>query len=212
MNRHASTCILIAAIVVGSLTSAAGPQLVDTMTPDRVEEAIRLAADEPAARKWLRSYVVQTRSGMGAGPLIGHFSTPFARVVLAALAARKDGKRLAIADLTPDILAPEVHILVVRQPAAYRQADASVESVTITSGKNPPDPAIQPIRAAAATSRDYILYGLGPETAALVASFPLTAIADGNGIRVIFSDVVRGSTALTNCKECTVPFSVASLR
>jgi hypothetical protein len=42
---------------------------------------------------------------MGAGPMIGHFSTPFARVVLAALAARKDGKGLAIADLTPDILA-----------------------------------------------------------------------------------------------------------
>jgi hypothetical protein len=37
--------------------------------------------------------------------MIGRFSTPFARVVLAALAARKDGKGLAIADLTPDILA-----------------------------------------------------------------------------------------------------------
>jgi hypothetical protein len=40
---------------------------------------------------FLDAYVVQTRAGWGNGPLIGSFSTPFARVVHAALAARKKG-------------------------------------------------------------------------------------------------------------------------
>ena len=73
------------------------------MTPESVDEAIRLAADDKATARFLGAYVVQTRAGWGNGPLIGSFSTPFARVVQAALAARKKGSPFATADVTPDL-------------------------------------------------------------------------------------------------------------
>jgi hypothetical protein len=74
------------------------------MTPESVDEVIRLAADEKATSRLLDAYVVQTRAGWGNGPLIGSFSTPFARVVQAAVAARKKGNAFAPADVTPDSL------------------------------------------------------------------------------------------------------------
>src|SRR5829696_8126109 len=42
---------------------------------------------------------------------LGSFSTPFARVVQAALAARKKGSRFATADVTSDLTAPELHVI-----------------------------------------------------------------------------------------------------
>jgi hypothetical protein len=65
-----------------------------------------------------RTYVVQTRAGWGNGPRIGSFSTPFARVVQAALAARKKGNFARLPDVTPDLTAPELHVIALAQTAA----------------------------------------------------------------------------------------------
>jgi hypothetical protein len=90
MTRHLFTSMLLALFLAAAETGAA-QQVIVTMTPESVDEAIRLAADEKATAMFLDAYVVQTRAGWGNGPLIGSFSTPFARVVHAALAARKKG-------------------------------------------------------------------------------------------------------------------------
>ena len=88
------------------------------MTPERVDEAIRLAADEKGTARLLDASVVQTRAGWGNGPLIGSFSTPFARIVQAAVAARKKGSAFAAGDVTRDLITPELHVIALAQPAA----------------------------------------------------------------------------------------------
>jgi hypothetical protein len=100
MTRHLLNVIVLALFLATGRPGAA-QQVVVAMTPERIDEAIQLAADEKATAKFLDAYVVQTRAGWGNGPLIGSFSTPFARVVQAALAARKKGNPFATADVTP---------------------------------------------------------------------------------------------------------------
>jgi hypothetical protein len=89
-----------------------GRQVAATLTPAALEDAIRLAGDEKAARRFLEAYVLQTRAGWGKGPLIGSISTPFARVVQAGLTARKQGNAFTMADVTPELIAPELHVIV----------------------------------------------------------------------------------------------------
>jgi hypothetical protein len=100
MTRHLSNIIVLALFLAMGHAQAA-QQVVVAMTPESIDEAIQLAADEKATVKFLDAYVVQTRAGWGHGPLIGSFSTPFARVVQAALAARKRGSSFATAEVTP---------------------------------------------------------------------------------------------------------------
>jgi hypothetical protein len=76
------------------------------------------SSTSPATAKFLYAYVVQTRAGWGNGPLIGSFSTPFERVVQAAIAARKNGGPFATVDATPDLTAPELHGIALAQTAA----------------------------------------------------------------------------------------------
>lgn len=199
-------------IVLLTGIGVADGQLVANMTDADIEEAIRLGIDEKAAAKFLQSYVAQTRTGLGAGPLIGYFSTPFSRVVRAAAAARKQGRPFTRADVTPDLLAPQLEVLALSHPAAYSPTTAAVVDVTITSSNsNSPNEAIQPASTTPATSQHYALYGVSRENGATVAVFPLTAVAPGHRIRVSYSDVI-GSSAMTNCKECSVPLGVARLR
>jgi hypothetical protein len=86
MTRHLLNIIVLALFLAMGQAQAA-QQVVVAMTPESIDEAIQPAADEKATVKFLDAYVVQTRAGWGNGPLIGRFSTPFARVVQAALAA-----------------------------------------------------------------------------------------------------------------------------
>jgi hypothetical protein len=144
---------------------------------------------------------------MGAGPLIGYASTPFSRIVLAALAARKAGTRLAAADVTPELLSSELHLLVLPQTAAYDQDRVALQEINIVSPSASGGPAtvVGPIRMVGATRQDYVLYGIEPTDGATVASFPLSAVVVGSSLRVTFSGVARGSSPVTHCKECSVP-------
>lgn len=97
-------------------------------------------------------------------------------------------------------------MLVLSQTAAYDPVPATIQAVTIRPrSSNASDADIRPLTMAAATKEHYALYEVTQGTGAMLASFPLTAVAAGNDIRVVFSHVVRGSSALTNCKDCAVP-------
>lgn len=213
MNRQLILYLLVGLTAVATARSARGQQLLVNVTPVQIEEALQLASDEKAARKFLQSYVVQRHSGIGTGPLLGYFSTPFSRIVLAALAARKEGKDFASSDVSPELLVPELHVFVLSQTAAYDPVPARMEAVVIASRtSNDADAIVRPVRAVPASRQDYLLYGVTAGDGSTVAIFPLSAIGAGKNIRVIFSHVVRGSSAITNCKECAVPIGIARLR
>lgn len=214
MNRQFAAFTLFAFVMIAIAFEAVAQELIVNPSPAQIEEAIRLAGDEKAASRFLQAYVVQSRSGMGTGPLLGYVSTPFSRVVLAARAARKEGKAFASADVTADLVAPELHVIVLAQTAAYDPLPARLETVVITSNAGAgSDARVEPLRMVAARKEDYAFFGLSSGgDPATVAVFPLTAATPGRSIRVTFTTVIRGSSALTNCKECAVPLGANRLR
>jgi hypothetical protein len=203
---------LILLLALGAGPDANAQEVFVNMTPEAIAEAIRLGSDPKAAGKFLQSYVVQTRTGLGTGPLIGYWSTPFARVVLAASAAQKERKAFAVTDVAQDLLIPELQVLIVPPQAAYDSGPARMRSVVIVRRGANAATAIEPTNTAAASEQQCALYGLTVQSGAIVASFPLSAIVSGNSVRVSFSQVVRGSSALTNCMDCLVPFPATGTR
>jgi hypothetical protein len=148
---------------------------------------------------------------MGNGPLIGYMSTPFARVVLAVRAAKKEGKVFSAADVAPNLVSPELQVIVLNQSAAYDAATSVAQVVTVVRGT--PQTTVEPIRRATAPDDHSRLYAVSRDNAgALVPSFPLDVVVQGSQIRVAYSHVVRGSSAITNCKDCVVPIGATRLR
>jgi hypothetical protein len=215
MNGRTVPFLTIPLVAVFTLRVTAEPQqIVLAMTPERIEEAIRLAADDKAAVRFLDAYVLQPRAGWGNGPLIGRFSTPFARLVQAALSARKRGSAFTSGDVTPDLIAPQLHIVATAQKTpADDTLVATVQSVVLAprGGKDPVG-VIEPLRTVELTTDYQNLTGTTFTGAGIVAIFPLTALTASSEIRVVFDRTARGSSALSNCRECVVPLSLARIR
>lgn len=214
MNPSRLAWLLIFLVSSSDVRVAAAPQLVVGITPERIEEAIQLAADEKVSRKFLDAYVLQSRTGWGNGPLIGTFSTPFARVLQAALAARKQGKPFTAGDVAPEIVAPELHVIATSQEAGLDATNiASVQSVAVTRrGNTSASDAVQPIRTIE-LSKDYqSLYGAAFPRPGIVAVFPLTVVAADHEIHVVFDRMAKGSSASAMCKDCAVPFPINRIR
>lgn len=213
MTRHLFTSMLLALFLAAGETGAA-QQVIVTMTPESVDEAIRLAADEKATARFLDAYVVQTRAGWGNGPLIGSFSTPFARVVQAALAARRKGNSFPPANVTSNLTAPELHVIALAQPAAADDTMVTtVQSVVLArrGSKNPAD-VIQPLNTTELTAEYQNLVGTTFKGTGVVAMFPLSALVPDSEIRVVFDRTARGFSGLSMCRECTVPVNLNRLK
>jgi len=194
-------------------TEATAQELSFKMTPAVIQQAIELAADEKVAARFLQSYVLQARTGVGSGPLIGHCSTPFSRVVVAAVAARRAGKALTVADVEPALVVPEFQILVLPQTAAYDSPSVRLENVLITSrATDLADSAIQPLRMASAVKRDYVIFGVPETDGGIVVAFPLNVVVAGKDVHAVFTEVVRAASGLMHCKDCVVPIPVSRIR
>ena len=192
---------------------AAAQPLVVTMAPENVEEAIRLAADEKAASRFLDLYVLQNRAGWGNGPRIGIFSTPFSRVVQAAVTARKQGKSFAAAEIAPDLLMPELHVIAVSQKAASDDTNVNVFSVALAPrGSKEKNETLPPLKSTELTPEYQELHGTAFTGPGVVTVFSLNGLPPNCEVRVIFEQTVRGSTGLARCRECTVQLPLDRVR
>jgi hypothetical protein len=214
IRPEAIASVLVPLFAVSAICAVEAQLLVVSITTELIEEALQIAADDKAARKFLDAYVVQTRAGWGDGPQIGSISTPFSRVVQAGLLARKNGKPLSASDVPAELLAPELHVIATSQKAALGTTDiATVQSVVLVPrGNQNSTEAIPPLRTAELTTRYQDLHGTTIEGSAVVAIFPSSAIAEDFEIRIVFERMASGSTALSMCKECTVLFNANRIR
>jgi hypothetical protein len=213
MTRHLFN-IIVPALFLATGETAAAQQVVVAMPPESIDEAIQLAADEKATAKFLDAYVVQTRAGWGNGPLIGSFSTPFARVVQAALAARKRGNPFATADVTPDLTAPELHVIALAQTAATDDGMVATVLSVVLARRGSKDPAdvIQPLKTTELTAQYQNLAGTAFKGTGVLAVFPLSALVADSEIRVVFDRTARGFSGLSMCRECIVPVNLNRLK
>ena len=207
--RVVLTLLWAAGIAVG----AEGGQPAVAITPEQIDEAIQLASDERAAQRFLATFVVQSHAGWGNGPLIGMFSTPFSRVVAAAAAARKRDQPFGRSNVTPDMTASELHIVVFSVAAVGDGDLATVDTVRVRPRAGPHNgDDIRRIRVEDLLEPYRKLYNIGMEGRGIIAVFPLSAALAKNEIVVVFDRTARGASALSQCKECVVPFPSSGVR
>jgi hypothetical protein len=183
-------------------------------TEEDIAAAIQLAADDQRARRFLEAYVLQSRAGWGSGPLLGVFNTPYSRIVQAARSARAQQTTFVAADVTPDMLAPEIHVIVpVDVPAAGEEARTHVRGIVITprSGVGSAQ-RIEPLRLTELTKEYRARYGVAIPGPARVAEFPISAMTAANQIVISVDQIARGSTAAADCRDCAVAFRIPTQR
>jgi hypothetical protein len=206
--------VAFSALAVVAARTAAGQQIAAPITDRDISDALRLAGDDKAAMQVLAAYELQTRAGWGNGPLIGTLTTPFARVVRAALAAHKKGQVFAATDVTADLVLPELHVIAYSQKSAYDQPlAAEVFSVSLAPrGSREPTAIIQPVRKEDLTGEYVDRYGLESAGPGVIAIFPLTALRGDMEVHVLFDRAAKGSSPLANCRECIVPIDTRKIR
>jgi len=139
------------------------------MTPELVRQAI---ADEKAQTHY------QLMWAYGGG----YFTTPYSRVVGAAKAAKREYKPFSEADVTADLLRPEIDVVV------FPEAKGRVDAIVIAPrGSKDRTAVMQPTTATATTTEFQNLYGARFEGVGLVATFPLSVLSEQNEVRIVSS-------------------------
>jgi hypothetical protein len=196
-------------MLVGGCVLRAGEargQLITQMTPELIGEAIE--------QRDSGSYKIQEHSGWGNGPVLGYFTTPYSRVVLAANSARKLYKTFTLADVTPELLAPEVHVYALARAIGGRMdAIANVQAVVVMPAKEKDrTKAIQPIRTSELTEEYKNLMEAVMTGRSIIAVFPLSVLDEKNEVRVVFDRFVPGASAVKGCTDCGARFNLKKVK
>lgn len=118
------------------------------------------------------------------------------------------------ADVTPDLTAPELHVIALAQTAATDDGMlATVLSVVLARrGRKDPGDVLQPLKTNELTAQYQTLAGTAFKGTGVVAVFPLGALVPDTEIRVVFDRTTRGFSGLSMCRECPVPVNLNRLR
>jgi hypothetical protein len=209
LTGFTAACFVCACAVVVAGKPAA------SLSDAEVEAALRIASDEQAATAFLDTHRLQARIGVGNGPMLGWLSTPFSRIVLAGLAARKTGHSISRDDIGVDPFLSELVVIATPQPAANTDALAQVIEIAVESRVGPAaTEVLLPMRMRSATVAERKLLGMESAPEAVVAVFSLEALApilEGRDphvvVRVTFDKAAKGSTPSNACKDCVVSIS-----
>jgi len=166
-NRRKVLLILLAFL-------AATPAVVADMTQENIREAIAYGA------KQKRLGLYELGGSFKTGPIFAGFTTPFLRIALASSEAAGAYKTFSEADVTPEMIAPELWIYA---PAiASGRYVINVKAIVVFG----PDKAlIQPLRTKESIEEFGNAYGARFSGKGLEAWFPLSVITRDHEVRVI---------------------------
>jgi hypothetical protein len=168
--------VLHAALLLLATASQAPAQVVHEMTPELIRQAIA----EGARTKNIEPYKVKKLMGTWAT-----YTTPYRRVMLAAQDAKKKYKTFTEADVTPEMVAPELHVYA---PAWAHEKDVySVAAIVIT--KKGSKEAIQPTKSEPTEEEFSNTFGKEVKARGMRASFPLSVVNASNEIRIVFDGI-----------------------
>jgi hypothetical protein len=206
----ASGRALVIAMTLAVFGSAQA-QVIREMTPDRIREAIKLGT----STKDLRPYRIQEKAGWSWPPLIAVYTTPFLRVALAANAAKKQYRAFTEANVTPEMIAPEIQIYASSQSLGGT-AIANVQTIVVLphNSKNS-SRAIQPTRMNEASEEYRNLFGFSGEGKGILAIFPLDVWTQDNEVHVVFDTGIpssNGAGSLGGCTDCKVRIYLEKVR
>lgn len=168
MKRVAAPLALLLA-----MTPARAPaQVVVEMTPERVREAIQAGTE-----KEYKSYQI----GGGISQVWAMYTTPFSRVAVAATEAKRRYKTLTEADITPEMVAPELEIYA----PAFGTRDGRVVNVHAIVIRPDGGGVIQPLREAPIEENFSNAFGRTKTGRSLRAWFPLSAVSASNEVLIV---------------------------
>jgi len=219
-------------LMLVQISAVAHAQVVTEMTPATIAEAIRAGekGDVPSG-------AITKSSGWSWGSVhVASFSTPFMRVAAASRAAKKAYKKFTVEDVTPEMIAPELHVYGwsqvngANQPRrdpiggnaihdSARPGAISVTAVVITSKRGKHEQkmasAIHPIRFETIPTVWQNLFGAKLEAEGMLAVFPLSALSDDKEVHIVYErPVTMGTNAAggRHCEDCSAGFSVKGVR
>ena len=206
-------CVLLL-FVMSATIGVLQAQIIRDMTPERIREAIALGTKS----KDLRWYSVQEKARFTWPPLIAVYTTPFLRVALAANAAKKQYKTFTEADVTPDMIKPEILVYAKShtvQGADIANADiANVETIVVLPhNSKDANQAVHPTEMKDVSQEYKNLLGFSGEGKGLVAIFPIDAWNENNDLRVVFDKTIPGSRpGLGACRDCKSRIYLGNVR
>jgi hypothetical protein len=164
--------LLLAALPLALATTAA------ELTPTEIQAAL----DSGAKAKKLETIEIKK------GRVSCYVTTPTSRVQYAGHRAKKEYKTLAVADVAPELLAPEVQILCGSTKTHESQNTiADVKAIVIVPKGGEP---IQPTSKEVMPEMYRNAYGPTAEGEGMMASFPLDAFKQGSVVHVVYSTKV----------------------
>src|ERR1700687_1697063 len=199
--KAASRCLVVAITLV--VVVAAQAQIVQDMTPERIREAIAFGA----RAKELSPYKIQEKARWSWPPLIAVYTTPFVRAALAANVAKRHYKQFTEADVTSEMIAPEIHVYA---PSQHTEGTsiANVETIVVLPYNSKDNSqAVHPIRMNEASEQYKNLFGFSGEGRGMRAVFSLEVWREDNELHVVFDRGIPGSQGLgavggcANCKS-----------
>ena len=192
-----------------SVSPRAQAQVVVTMTPEMIASAIASGAN---AKKDIGLYPLQERSGFGNGPLVGFFTTPFSRVARASYDAKRTYKPFTQADVTAEMVAPELHIY--GTSTVSDGTIVNVEAIVVMPRKSKdPSNAIQPSKSDLIADEYKNRMGWTGKGRSMMAVFPLTVLSEDNEAHVVFDGRLPGTSMVKGlCSDCAVPFKLKDVR
>jgi len=186
--RRFVTGLLILLVVAVEYSTAADSRVERQMTPEIIEEAIRMGSTEK-----VKPYKAIFGSSQPC-----YYSTPFIRVALAAQDAKRNYKPFTAADVTEDLIAPELHVYAeahevrtLRSPlkrGEVRDAIGVTAVVVARKKAKEPDNVIQPLRTLAVPVSVKNLFGAVFEATGMTAAFPIDALDNDREIRVVYTN------------------------
>jgi hypothetical protein len=202
--RLATTVATLALLAFSSVSA----QLVTAMTQDKIQEAIALGVSQ----KESPMYRIHKGGFFGSiyKPVLGFFTTPFARVAEAAYEAKKQYKAFAESDVTQDILAPELRVYGMAQADGARIANFQTIVITPKGGRDAAR-AIQPSSTTEIPVEFKNAMGMTAQGKSLMAVFPLDVL-ETNEVDLVYDSGVHNGGEHKYCEDCSVQFKLDKIR
>jgi hypothetical protein len=185
--RQGGQVLLVLATMLSGAGAASGLEGLGEMTPERARQAMSWGLTAP--EKDLEQYEIKSDRTW-----LVNFDTPFLRVAQYSRAMKIQNQPITEADLSPKIMADEVHIY------AHARLDSSnggslplpnIEYIVILRSCSPAPPeTILPISVQSFVRRvppsDADPWGPTKIARSVKAIFPMEALAPGNEVRITF--------------------------
>lgn len=199
-----------ALLVAGPLLVSAGPApaVVKEMTPDLIRAAI-------AAQKADDCYDLKVPDTTAFMKMTaGCFTTPWSRVVQAAKAARAKYKPFTEADVTPEMIAPEIRVFAYPIQGLRGASSIDVDAIVVMPRKSKErSEAVHPTTSEEINTEYKNLLGATWEGRGMMAVFPLELVSADNEVRIVYeSNVCKLGGFGKPSADCPAKFDLSKVK